>query len=249
VVFLENVKHLLYIEQGKTIKTIIRRLNEKYYYNKYSIINCKFFGVTQSRERLFIVGFRSLEAYHRFSFPPEKEVAKTFKDIIDQGNIEHPLSERWLEYLELYSGRKSLDEISFQVPKTRLKLEKKPKNVPLEDCILQMRSSGIRAIPVTEPFPTFAVSVSGGGAMIPVYVREQRHLNLIEMKRLMGFPDDFVFPVARTHAIKQLANAVPPPVITNIGRKISEALNYSEIKQSERVVLQTEMYQQATFFS
>ena len=249
VVFLENVKHLLYLEQGETIKTILRMLNEQGYYTKYKAVNSKYFGVPQSRERLYIVGFRSKEAYYKFSFPVEKEVTKTFKDIVDEGNGEHPLSARWLEYIELYSGRKSLNEMSFRVPKTRVKLEKKPDGVSLEECVLQMRSSGIRAIPVTEPFPTFAVSVSGGGAMIPVYVRERRHLNLLEMKRLMGFPDTYVFPVARTHAIKQLANAVPPPVVTKIGEKIIKAINSSVGEHKQRIVLQSEMYQQASLFS
>ena len=95
-------------------------------------------------------------------------------------------------------------------------LERIDKNADLNDCVFQMRSSGIRALSIDKPLPTFAVSVSGGGAMIPVYSKERRHLSLIEMKRLMGFADDFIFPVSRTKAIKQLANAVCPPVIASI---------------------------------
>lgn len=95
----------------------------------------------------------------------------------------------------------------------------------LDNCIYQMRSSGIRAISIKRPFPTFAVSISGGGAMIPVYSKERRHLSLLEIKRLMGFPDNFHFPVSRTSAIKQLANAVCPPVIQSIGETISRVLN------------------------
>ncbi len=88
-----------------------------------------------------------------------------------------------------------------------------------------MRSSGIRAISIQKPFPTFAVSVSGGGAMIPVYSKERRHLSLLEIKRLMGFADDYYFPVSRTAAIKQLSNAVCPPVIKHIGINITKSLN------------------------
>ena len=83
-----------------------------------------------------------------------------------------------------------------------------------------MRSSGIRAYPVDGVLPTLAVSISGGGAMIPVYTKERRHLSLTELKRIMGFPDDFEFPVSRTDAIKQLANAVCPPVISAIGESL-----------------------------
>ncbi len=53
-----------------------------------------------------------------------------------------------------------------------------------------MRSSGIRAISIQKPFPTFAVIVSGGGAMIPLYSKEGRHLSLLETKRwLFGLCD------------------------------------------------------------
>jgi hypothetical protein len=58
------------------------------------------------------------------------------------------------------------------------------------------------------------------GAMIPVYSKERRHLSLIEMKRIMGFDDNFEFPVSRTNAIKQLANAVCPLVICSIGNDL-----------------------------
>jgi len=80
--------------------------------------------------------------------------------------------------------------------------------------------------------PTFAVSVSGGGAMIPVYSKERRHLSLIEMKRLMGFDDDFIFPVSRTNAIKQLANAVCPPVIHSIAKDLIPYLKLDKIALS-----------------
>ncbi len=84
-----------------------------------------------------------------------------------------------------------------------------------------MRSSGIRAISIQKPFPTFAVSVSGGGAMIPVYSKERRHLSLLEIKRLMGFADDYYFPVSRTAAIKQLSHAVYLPVIGTLPMVVS----------------------------
>ena len=63
--------------------------------------------------------------------------------------------------------------------------------------------------------------------MIPIYTGERRHLNLLEMKRLMGFPDDFKFPISRTNAIKQLANAVCPPVIQSIGQDIIKQIIFN----------------------
>ena len=91
--------------------------------------------------------------------------------------------------------------------------------------MFQIRSSGIRAYSLDEPFPTFAVSNSGGGAMIPVLSKERRHLNLTEIRRIMGFPEWYdMNAVSRTDAIKQLANAVCPPVIASICDDIKAAV-------------------------
>ena len=68
---------------------------------------------------------------------------------------------------------------------------------------------------------------SGGGAHIPVMSRERRHLSIGEMRRVMGFPDNYSFDaVSRTDAAKQLANAVCPPVIASIIKDIAETLGW-----------------------
>ena len=150
------------------------------------------------------------------------------RSCLNNGDYSIPISDKWQKYIDLYTGRIMESDLGFKLPKTRKKLERASKNVDLDDCVFQIRSSGIRAYSLDDPFPTFAVSNSGGGAMIPVLSKERRHLNLIEMKRLMGFPDDYIFPVSRTAAIKQLANAVCPPVIKEIANNIAEQfkLNY-----------------------
>ena len=126
---------------------------------------------------------------------------------------------------ESIKSKKTIDEMSFVLPKTRNRLERISNNCDLEDCIFQIRSSGIRAYSLDEPFPTFAVSNSGGGAMIPVLSKERRHLSLTEMRRIMGFPEWYnLSAVSRTSAIKQLANAVCPPVIESICNDIERVI-------------------------
>ena len=63
--------------------------------------------------------------------------------------------------------------------------------------------------------------------MIPVLTKERRHLSVLEMKRIMGFPDTFSFGISRTDSIKQLANAVCPPVISAIYDEIVRAAHFS----------------------
>jgi DNA (cytosine-5)-methyltransferase 1 len=54
----ENVKGLLSIDDGETIKMILRDLSEAGYAITMDLINTKSYGVPQSRDRVFIIGKR-----------------------------------------------------------------------------------------------------------------------------------------------------------------------------------------------
>ena len=119
--------------------------------------------------------------------------------------------------------------MSFDVPRTRKTLERVATNCDLSDCVFQVRSSGVRALSIDSPLPTLTVLNSGGGAHIPILSKERRHLSVNEMKRVMGFPDNYDFSaVSRTDAAKQLANAVCPPVIESVFRDIVAAIGHQE---------------------
>ena len=136
---------------------------------------------------------------------------------------------RWDEYIDYYLGIKTIDEMSFDVPRTRKSLERIATNCDLSDCVFQVRSSGVRALSIDSPLPTLTVLNSGGGAHIPILSKERRHLSVNEMKRVMGFPDNYDFTaVSRTDSAKQLANAVCPPVINSVFRDITAAIGYEE---------------------
>ena len=53
--FCENVKGLLSHEQGATFTTMLQTLDEMGYNVSWQILNSKYFGVPQNRERLFII--------------------------------------------------------------------------------------------------------------------------------------------------------------------------------------------------
>lgn len=217
IVLLENVPNIIRHNKGKTFSTIVNSLEEVGYCVFYRILDSTYFGVPQSRPRVYIVAFerRSL-GVPDFNFTTKLTDKTPLRPYLKPGDYSIPISNKWQEYIDLYTNRKTSQEVSFNLPKTRVSLERIAVGCDLDDCVFQIRSSGIRAYSLDEPFPTFAVSNSGGGAMIPVLSKERRHLNLVEMRRIMGFPENFVLPVSRTDSIKQLANAVCPPVICSI---------------------------------
>ncbi|MCL2016984.1 MAG: DNA (cytosine-5-)-methyltransferase [Defluviitaleaceae bacterium] len=224
IIFLENVPNLKSHNKGRTLSAIIAHLAKLGYSVYYDILDSANFGLAQSRPRLYIVAFcnKNFGKIH-FAFPKSNGKTKTIREILIAGENSIPISKKWEEYIDYYTNKKSIAELSFVPPKTRVNLERVSANCELADCIFQIRSSGIRAYSLDGQFPTFAVSNSGGGAMIPVLAKERRHISLPEIKRLMGFPETFQFSVSRTDSIKQLANAVCPPVIAAIMQEILSA--------------------------
>ena len=72
VVFLENVKGLLNHDEGNTFTTILKTLSELGYDVQWMVLNSKFFGVPQNRERIFIIG--NLREKPRLQILPFREV-------------------------------------------------------------------------------------------------------------------------------------------------------------------------------
>jgi DNA (cytosine-5)-methyltransferase 1 len=58
VVWIENVKGLVGHDKGKTLDTIVTTLNQIGYTVDFNVLNSKYFGVPQNRERIFIIALR-----------------------------------------------------------------------------------------------------------------------------------------------------------------------------------------------
>lgn len=58
MILAENVKGLVSHDKGRTLDTIVKTLNDIGYRVDFEVVNSKFFGVPQNRERIFIVGIR-----------------------------------------------------------------------------------------------------------------------------------------------------------------------------------------------
>ena len=77
--FLENVRHLLKHDDGKTFSTIKHILEEELGYSfHYKVVKASDFGLPQHRPRLFMVGFKN-KRY--FTFPEPKKLKISMSDI------------------------------------------------------------------------------------------------------------------------------------------------------------------------
>ncbi len=78
--FLENVRHLLNHDEGKTFATIKRTIEEELGYSFfYKIIKASDFGLPQHRPRLFMIGFKDKNI--DFKFPEAITLNTTMSDI------------------------------------------------------------------------------------------------------------------------------------------------------------------------
>lgn len=74
-----------------------------------------------------------------------------------------------------------------------------------------------------EPSSTIVAHLYKDGHMF-VHPNEARSITVREAARLQSFKDTFEFPVARTHAFKQVGNAVPPLLAQAIGTAIKNEI-------------------------
>lgn len=78
---LENVKQLVGHDNGKTLKTIIKTLQELDYHVQYAVLNALDYGLPQKRERVIIVGHREPIF---FSFPSPIRPFKPLSEILEK---------------------------------------------------------------------------------------------------------------------------------------------------------------------
>lgn len=84
--FLENVRHLIKHDEGRTFATIERILTEHGYSFAYKVVKASEFGLPQHRPRVFIVGFlkEDVKNWQDFKFPEPRELTRFMSDIFGE---------------------------------------------------------------------------------------------------------------------------------------------------------------------
>lgn len=204
VVFLENVPNLARHDNGNTLRVILDTLDGLGYDVYYQILNAAWYGVPQIRKRIYFVCFRK-DLQVDFSFPEP-----TFEDVAVEDYLEDDVDEKY--YLDINS-------ITFYKPDTDIR-----QLDTYRMGYIGSISQGRRVYSVKGCTPTFVVSARGTAGSTEAYSinGRVRRLTPYESKRIMGFPDNFVFPVKEERAYQQLGNSVAVPVVRMIAEKIVE---------------------------
>lgn len=199
---LENVKGLLTNDRGNTFKIIIDSLSDINYSVFYKVLDAQDFGLPQRRERIVIVGFRDDLKIKNFMFPDGKVYNKKLvKDILER----NPKG---------YSISKHLQE-SYLFKKN----DGKPQIVDF-DSEIQVNTLVASYHKIQRLTGTFVKDGETG----------MRLFSELELKRLMGFPDDFKVPVSRTQMYRQFGNSVAVPMIKEVANSMKRTLKIAESK-------------------
>ncbi|MDB5260439.1 MAG: cytosine-specific DNA-methylase [Candidatus Nomurabacteria bacterium] len=166
--FIENVRHLLKHDDGKTFARIKETIEKDLGYSFYwKIVKASDFGLPQHRPRLYMVGFRDKNIPFKFPDPIELKTNMS----------------------EIFGGNCS-KEIGYTLR-------------------LGGRGSGLND---RRNWDTYLVS------------GKTRKLTPKEGKKMMGFPEEFEFPVSEVQAMRQLGNSVAINAIQAVGEEVIKTL-------------------------
>lgn len=205
-ILLENVKNLEGHDHGNTFKVIKEQLELLGYHVHHKVMNTMEYGdVPQNRERIYIVGFLSEEAYNKFKYPDTIPLTKNIHDIID-------INEK--KALGLYY------ENSKYYPELKKTMTKK-------DTVYQWRRIYCRENK-SNVCPTLTANMGTGGHNVPLILDNYgiRKLTPEECVGFQGFPEVFSFPdtISNASKYKQAGNSVSVPVIKRIAENMIKAM-------------------------
>lgn len=206
--FLENVKGLLNHEKGKTFTTIIQTLGELGYGVQWMVLNSKFFGVPQNRERVFIIGHLGKPSRPQIFPIRENDEVYPGKNTSQSSCLRSPLRCQGDKPMIIHNVYGGFNEgiRKFEDYSPAIRTPKGGGHLPMVAQALQ-----------TDEQLRQGSSWENNN---PQSKRNIRRLTPIECERLQGFPDNWTKGVSDTQRYKQCGNAVTVNVIEAIGKKI-----------------------------
>ena len=230
--FLENVKGLLSHDKGRTFVTILATLDELGYNVEWQVLNSKYFGVPQNRERVFIIGhLRGTSSRQIF---PIEECGGEAKELVYAQKSEREIAriyspEGVAPTLHLKTG-------GWQEPKIAIPVLT-PDRIKKRQNGRRFKENGEPSFTLTGQdrhgvviYPTLTTELAhstgrdffrtGGQKMLEL--GQIRRLTPVECERLQGFPDNWTEGVSDTKRYNQIGNAVTVNVVEEIVKQLNK---------------------------
>ena len=198
----ENVKGLLSANHGEAFPLILKEFVDSGYFVKYKVLTASEYGIPQRRQRVFIVGFRSKEAYDAFDFPTPTTLNNPvpIRDILED---ESTIDEKYYFSEQAVAGMKKSKN-----SKTMNKGRAQDVDGPCNTVGAHLAKVSLNS---TDP----VLCING----------RYRMFTPREVARIQSFPDTFVLSGTRSTNYKALGNAVAPVLMWKVTKNIIAALN------------------------
>ncbi len=219
VILLENVKGLKSHDKGKTLATIIKSLNELGYLVDFKVLNTKYFGLPQNRERLFIVAWLKKEnKSDKFRFPlgldsnnncifSDEELISNSINVKVGDILMNKIDQKYTISDRLYEGHK------------RRLIEHRARGNGFGFSLFNKNSKYTSTI-------SARYYKDGSEILIEQNGKNPRKLSPAEAGLLQGYPvgNGFQIVVSDVQAYKQFGNSVSVPVVKTIAQEILKQL-------------------------
>ncbi|MEU2378424.1 DNA cytosine methyltransferase [Streptomyces misionensis] len=241
---LENVQGLTYKTHQAQFDRLIAGLKDAGYNPTFRVLLAAEYGVPQLRRRVFVVGRRDGKPFHfpetthsgeserdrvidhsKIPFTSLREALAGLPDVPEAGEIvegtyaelaaEVPPGQNYLWHTERYGGR---NEFKWRSRYWTFLLKADPDR---PSTTLQAQPG-----PWVGPFHWENVKNANGE-------ERARRFRVAEMKRIMTFPDEFVFTGGKREMQRQIGNAVPVELGKVVARSLMEQLGHLEPDSAE----------------
>lgn len=215
VVFLENVKHLIYHNKGLTLKTILKDLEQLGYKVSWRLLNASDFGVPQNRERIIIIGHdKQTFDFDKIKTKPRPVLEEFLENAV---NFEY-LNESYT-LLENYRKQESgLIFIGYRNKKIR-----KAGVRPGTENLSRVHKQPNRIYSAKGLHPALPSQESSGRFWI-YHHGKVRKLTINECYRIMGFPDKFIKIDNLGESYRQIGNSICVPMVKEIIKQVKNQL-------------------------
>lgn len=214
---IENVKGLVSHDNGNTLKHIIKLLEKiNDYHVVYKVLNAVSYDVPQKRERLFIIGYKTLHNIH-YKFPEPSNHIYTLKDVMYKVPSSPCAS---------YSPLKK--ELFKKIPQGGcwINLTEEEQRSYLGK---SFHSGGgkrgiLHRLDMNKPCLTLLCSPTQKQTE-RCHPLEERPLSIREYARIQTFDDTYVFYGSMASQYKQIGNAVPINLAKHVAQSLLHFLN------------------------
>lgn len=196
----ENVRGLLTHDEGRTLETMVKTLQDMGYRVAYKVMRSQYLDVPQKRERLVIIGVRN-DLDSPILFPKERDYTVSLREAI--GDKPQAPGQKYSEFKH---------KIMTKIPEggywRDLSDELQREYMKASYFHTGGKTGMARRLAWDEPSLTLTCNPAQKQTE-RCHPEETRPLNIREYARIQTFPDDWEFMGSTSAIYKQIGNAVP----------------------------------------